>query len=222
MAKEYTRNVKVLGPIPALGELLLHDDFSDINRWTKTDGGGDDVFRRDIGQSLNSLPSLRLKSRTTSADTGDEIGASLGLHLLPSQEVSIIWTFLGITWARFDTAIFGATWQSGPEDYAVGIRYTHATPAWAYLNSGGTYTNISGMDELLEDSVWHRLSMSFNFNTSEYIQTAVNHESHTLADIAIGSTTQELDVRFQPTLSLKTVGANPVEMYVDSVLIHSL
>ncbi|GAI99933.1 unnamed protein product, partial [marine sediment metagenome] len=90
MSKEYTRSHTIYGNVALAGQIMDHDDFESLLKWVKFEGEGDSIFELDPTLAKHGNQSLYIKTRTTDAAIGDEIGAFRRTHCGLTQNMAFI------------------------------------------------------------------------------------------------------------------------------------
>lgn len=222
MAKEYIRPTVILGQLPIAGQVVLTEDFENLLNWTKVGGEGDSIFELDPTISKQGNQSLHLKTRTTSADTGDIIGAQRLLHLLPSKVMSFLFSFLTPSLALINDITLQFQWNDYVTVHTASFRFKPNTPIWEYYGTDEEFHDIPTLAiELYQDS-WHLTNLKINLAADRYISLQVDHLKSDLTGIAVHTTTPSPASYLKTLIQFSTIGTTPAELYLDDILIHEI
>lgn len=216
MGKEYTRVFTIAGH-PALSPgIICLDDMDQLLKWAQYSGPGDSIFELDPSVSYTGNNSLHLKSRTTTATDGDQIGADRHLHYPSSQKVTYNFLFRPNNPSFTEFISFDCSFFDGVDKHWADIRFYPNVPNWQYLNSGGTYTIIPNSAFKIHTDAWGLFSMTIDFTTKEYVNAIINSHPLLSRRTPIFSDTNGSIEHLFVRLLLEAIGANPVEIYLDS------
>ena len=185
MGQEYIRGLEINSLSGYPKNQLLFDDFEKDNARIVTGTGTGFAATRITTNSMTKGAALRVNTRVISAAIGDEVLASLPALSTPEGIVSVLVDFslptlLAATQFNFT---YGTFWKS----YTViaGFRWTDSTKRWSYLNSGGTWTEISTKEIRFTSDYFDRLTFSFDINTGKYISCNVSGHAYSVSDLQI-------------------------------------
>lgn len=222
MGKEYTRSMSILGSLPVAGQVIFYDNFESLLKWTKTAGEGDSIFELDPSLSQQESQSLHLKTRTTSADIGDEIVAGRNMHLLPSKVLSFACLFHFSANERIEHIQFLFKWHDGSNRHSALIRYRPDNPDWAYQNTTPEFVSIPNSDVLLEALTWHLIVLRINFDTDKYLSLQINNLLFDLSAFPLFTDALATTSYLLKRISIQTSTAFPAALHLDEIIIHEL
>ena len=222
MAKEYTRALTTLGIIPIAGQIILHDDFEQLLKFTQLLGEGDSIFELDPSLCKQGSQSLHLKTRTAEAAIGDAIQANTLTHLLPSKILTFIGSFRLPSNTTPAFLQFAFTFDDGSVAYVSAVNFNPNTPDWEYQTTGSALISIPGSDIQLAPLCWHQVILKIDFATKKYISFSVDNLFADLSSIALDTTGSASQITFTPAFTIETAGAAPTEVNFDEFIIHEI
>ncbi len=222
MGREYTRRNTIFGNIPTYGEILLYDDMEDLLKWTQDNNLGDDVFALDTTIAYNLSKSLHMKTRTTSAAVGDKIGAQRRLYITPSKKVINNCLFYSPDLTLIQFINFRLQFYDGSDVNQANIHFFPNTPKWKYFDSAGALTDVPGATAHLYSGGWHRVAISVDFANKEYLLLTIDHNTYSLANKSIFTSTDATKPHILLFVEIETAGAAAAEIYLDEYLIHEI
>ncbi|MBA7538213.1 hypothetical protein ES705_30487 [subsurface metagenome] len=218
MSREYTRRVSILGNIPVLGPVTLFDEFDDPIKWTKGGPGGDFIFEHDPNYSFNGRQSLHMKTRTTDSTANDIITATRYVHIPPTSKILTAFLFSTPDRSKIDFLSLELTYDNGITAYISRLVFLPLTPTWQYNNSAGVNTNIPESTRPLKDSTWHRIAFATDFLNNKHIHALINRDLFDLSSLDLSTGAGLNEECLYISLNLKNIGANPSEIYIDTIL----
>ncbi|MBA7673082.1 hypothetical protein ES703_81270 [subsurface metagenome] len=222
MGREYRRLVTILGSVPVADQILIHDDFSGLLKWSKADGVGDAIFEIDPTIAYKGNQSLRMKTRTVGASEYDVISAERSIFMSRSKVLSFSIPFYLPSLTTQKRVQFSFQWTDDTDNHSCILQYDPSVPEWNVNTASGVQTPIPGSDFDLYAATWHLMILKANFAADNYISLQVDHllfDLSTLPMYAFGSPT---DIRLQCQLQILANGAAPTEIYFGEILVHEL
>lgn len=220
MSKEYTRRLSIFGLSPEYGEIYLYDNMEGAEMWTG-EGTGTDFFAEfSDARPHHGTRSLHIKSRTTGAAEDDYARVYRHCFLPPSKKLGQISTFILGDITKLKSFALAFTYYDGINDTHAVLTYLVALHKWQYKNSLGGETDVPGADIALIDYRPHRASIATDFNRNEYISFTIDDELFPLTNLPLYSIPNGFDRHLNLLYQITTSGANPAEVYINSVLLH--
>lgn len=163
MGRELISVSEMVAFVPALGSVLLWDDFEKVFKWTGAGSPAGWTVGRSQLKVWREDYSMRLLTATPAAGQKASAYASINSYLSPAKMglVDFFFYFLESDYTDF------IAWQLSCIDSgktrSMGIRYDNSGKKLQYLAYGGAWVDIpGGAVDLAEDS-WHRLTVDFDF-----------------------------------------------------------
>ena len=162
------------------GDVIWFDDFEGgVEKWIRSGGGigHEEVWSSEAARFGDF--SLKL----TTGDLTDDYAQGYRLHAYPA-----------LSKLGFESSIFGENvlmevhWQievdTGSDIYRFEIKLDNSTGTWAYLNSGGTYTNLSPAKTLyMSLPMFHIVKLVVDPESCEYVRLIVDDYTYDLSGL---------------------------------------
>lgn len=153
---------------------LLIDTPGGYFNWTESGTGGDDFHSYNTDAAWTGATGIRMNTRMTSAAIGD----NLALHRLVSRprsdrvKIGCRLTFTMASRVKYWTLKLGDF--DGTNEHLAALRWEPGVPIWQYLDSAGSYQNISALDFPADDNAWINVELAIDVGTKKYISATVN------------------------------------------------
>lgn len=219
MAKEYFRNMMSWGAIPYRGNIIVYDNMEGTLKWEKTGtGSGFQVTYSDTYAYYGTKTMIGI-TRIASAAEDDEIELNRTFPVKPSLicEMSFYFhTFLPTRVKYYRSLMI---YDDTVVAYAPGIRWVRSSGKWQYLDSAGSFQDITGAVQPYLTDTWHLVKMAFDFNTGKYIHLIADGEKFDLSAIAFQSGATSNSMYAAAYLAVVTAGANAASILIDDFAI---
>lgn len=223
MGREYRRIMKVEGIEEISGDLVFADDFSEsLVSWTPSGTGTDWIVERVKDNAFIGSGSLYLKSRVSGATAGDTIQVLKQIASVESDIVTVSFSFAYSSNPDTRYITYSGLAHLGGNGYEFRIRYDPQNTQWEYLNSGGTWSTISGAPDISTDGsdTWHRVELTANIGDDCYGIVFIDEVEIDLSDNALRSYTSAVHY-FRSVIKLTAETTNSPEMWVDNVILRA-
>lgn len=127
--------------------------------------------------------------------------------------------------ANIEEIKFDLQYFDGTNDIRSQVKWLgEANKKWQYLNSAGTYTDITGGAQDLEVEatlypLWHHLKLIADLQNEEYVKLLSDWVEYDLSNIAVHSSANALSPLLNIDLTVKTGANNATTIYVDNIII---
>lgn len=222
MGEQWIRRVMVLGSVPSLGPVMLFDDIEDLLKWSKTGTGADYVVEKSATVAYNGSACLHMQPKATSPADGDVVSAYRDLYQRPGKRyrVEMIWRFEVETTLQY--ARFSQTIWDGTNKHEVEVRFDAIAQKWQYLNSGGTWSDVIGGAQRLNNVAWHRMMIEFDESAGEFIQLVSDSLEMSLSGIKYKQAGDGVPVRYRSLVEIENTAAGRAEVYLDDYLVMEI
>ncbi|MBA7581720.1 hypothetical protein ES708_23631 [subsurface metagenome] len=217
MGKEYFRHTITRGLIPVGEDLLFFDGFENLNNWTKSGSGGDEIFELDPHFAFSGKQSLYLKTRTTNAAENDFLYCDRPTFLPPTMIAKASFIWYGPTLATAKNISFSIAFYDGGVLHEATVFHYPASNKWFYYTTGPSEVEIPGSELDLSVNAWHRLQLAVDFFNSNYLYIRSDHKEHILTGIPTYKSTAVVESRLILRPKITTVGAAPTDLHLDQV-----
>lgn len=222
MGEEYVRRIMVLGEVPSLGPVLLHDDMEDLLKWVEAGTGGDTVFEKIATVAYNGSASLHMKTRTTGATEGDETTGYRDTFRRPGKRYRLECLFRPDASAQsgyvlFSVAVFDGTTQHNPY-----IRWDEVNAKWQYRDGADSWADISDGDQNMVEDQFHRFLMEWDENSGKFIRFSCDGLEVDMSAISYYAPASAAEEVLRVDLGLMAGATPPGEVYFDECLIMEI
>ena len=199
--------------------VIMFDDMEGALLWEETATGGDDELVLHAGAAYVGTKGLRLKTRTTDVAAGDYMTAwrKVCYPLAKRLIYRLRWRVPYATGP--DYVEFGITVKDGANEHQFSIRYTPATSKIEYLNSGGTFTEISELAQDFFAKQWDTFEVGMDLDSWGYMWVISKGIKVDLAKVACQKVGASTDRSVLVSIKVVNVAAAPIEMNVDCVYV---
>lgn len=214
MGKEYRRISFDFGLEDHRPPVLLRESFKNLNSWIKIQQG-DSTIRRLLSPVMFPPSSITLKTRSTSAATGDKVLIKRYFTFPLSQIVSImaIWQ-ADNSFARPSMTIElevpdGINYNK----FGIQYRWLSGTPLWKYKDSSGSFVNLNLITQPLELGVWYKTILTVNLSTGKYVSLSTFNQKIDLSSLSFelsADATLESPILYLACYSLDTASEHAV------------
>ncbi len=219
MGKEYTRAFSLLDFVPNSGQILHYSNFE--GPLELSEPGGlffDEIFELDPTTAFSGTQCLHIKTRTTGAAADDHIDPTFDSYILPPAIITSSFRFKSPNWSTYGFLGFTFTLRDGSLIHIADFQFDVSTPE--ILISG--VTTLENSDISLADDAWHFLEFSVDFSTDSYRHLIIDDRLFDLSSLPIPASANAEDQKIRSQIGIQTVGAAPVELFIDELLFHGI
>lgn len=223
MGEEYKRDITVIATIPRLGPIELYDDMEDLLKWEMSGTGVDYAVTKDAALSYNQDAALKLVTRPADCAEGDTVMAYRSLFQMPpgKRRMELIWQSPDMSLIKY-LAIDSYNYD-GVNINAAGLRYGTVLKSWSRLGEAGAFVPLEGSgQDLLGDSVWHRLVMEYDRSNHKYIRMISDNMEMDLSEWGSYRTLSGNEVEHLVEIAIFTAGAAQATAYIDDVMVKTI
>ena len=199
--------------------ILLLEDFEGTENWDEEGTGADFEVSHETVAAFFGTNGLRIMTRTTDPADGDYV---LGEKWFPPGQSDLV--VVRFRWSCPDVSKledFRVTvhMADGTNEYQAGLKFTPNETKLYYLNSGGTYTEISGYTQGGKDRMWEIVEFQFDMGLHEYLKVLFHGIETDLSDNSIYSAGADTDVWCKIGLRAEASGAAAAQARIDALYI---
>jgi hypothetical protein len=222
MGQEYLRRIMVLGSVPSLGPVMLFDDIEDLFKWTGAGTGADFVVEKSATVAYNGSASLHVKTRATAPAANDVVNAYRDLFQRPGKRYSVECLFRFEVEASTKYVTWYFTVWDGATKHEISVRYDVVNQIWQYMDSAGSYQDITGSDQRLNNVAWHRMSFEVDEVKKEYRKLVSDSGEFSLADLSYKSAANTDPIRMRALVEVTANSADKPDAYFDDFLVMEI
>jgi len=178
---ELAARLKSIVTFDRRGNVISLDDFEDtLMRWNSNQTmNGDRLFQTAEAARSGSFSVKMITPNAASTDT--YLFRFLPLPVL--SKIGLEFSYAMYLYIQYIYIVLAFGDSDGQYDFR--LRYDRANRTMAYLNSGGTYTDLSGTPshQLLYHN-WNTIKFVADYENKKYVRALLNNFSWSLADIA--------------------------------------
>lgn len=216
MAKEYTRTQSIIGNIPALGPILLYDNFENNFRWTDNSGNDAKVIQSLSKPFDGSKSAYFLTDFANTAQAQCQFLTQVGL----SNIIYCEFMFYLVTQAKMTNFKFELIYKDGVNNHTSGVNWLRATSKWQLFTDSGDFADLTGGGQSLYNGAWNRMAYAFDINTDKYTFFRCNNLTVDATGVSLFNEENGGTSYLDAFLTLIDAGAANAEAYVDSLLIR--
>lgn len=222
MGEEFIRRIMVLGSVPSLGPVMLFDNLEDLFKWSAGGTGADYVVEKSTTVAYNGSACLHMKTRATGAAAGDVVNSFRDLFQRPGKRyrLEFLMRFEVEAATRYLTW-YGTIWD-GATKHEISVRHDVVNMLWQYLGSDGSYHNISGSSQRLNNIAWHRVCLSFDEYSKTYVSLISDGLVMSLDGVAYLSSANTDPVRFRSLVEETANSSARPDCYFDDFLVMEI
>jgi len=167
MGEEYKRTVQVVGHVPVAKDIIFYEDFEGSWKWRGLGTGSDWVVAKVTSDYTvnNGTYCMELTTKATTPAVGDYVEGSRYVSLRQWKTVRFSMFFQPLTQAGYAYLEVRLKYYTGTAIVMAGVRWNRSTQRWQYLDSTGTWTDISADTQSLYEYAYHYMSFVVNFAT---------------------------------------------------------
>ena len=214
MGKEYTRNISINSFIPDLGNLLFLADLTQNNPLSKYGTLGDFTFSRHLSTNFNGPPTLKMKTRITSAAENDNIGCEKKIFSKTFNKLKFTTIFLLNDKSKVKKILWETQFCDGSNLYIPQIEMLLATPIFKYLDLEGNSINIPDSAINVSSKYWSFTELIINPTNHSYISFQFNGKLFDLSNIPFFLESEDDTHTVLPRLTVTASSASPIEAFV--------
>lgn len=216
MGRDFLPDFQLLSTSHFSKGVLLLDDMEGASVWTISGTGADyDGLFAGAADFFGSK-GLRLRTRATDPAEDDYVQA-LRFIPFPRTELVVYRVHIGLPdVSRTKSMEILGEYVDGSNQRIFGLRYCPNEPALKYLNSGGTYTEISGYDQTASDNQWWIMELVVQFESFKYVECTFNGITTDLSAYAIQNGGASAARYHQVILRHIAAGAAQASAHVDN------
>lgn len=171
MAREYLRDVRVVGEMPISEDIIIYNDFSLAVPWAKTSGSAYTDSEVEIAREYAG--SGRYGARLTAQNVENRaceiyIWGAPGRSAIAEMITRVSAPLMSASYLKYITFKIWVSNRFLSKSYH--LRYDVGGGKWQYLNTAGGYTDISGGAQALSDGAWHTVTLKFDMVNGTYVR----------------------------------------------------
>jgi hypothetical protein len=220
MGKEYTRSFGTIGQASPYGPIILFDDYeATLFKWTAALGGAGSAVDRFTTDAKDGLASMRLITATTPA-IGNSVGATRNIYERPSRTYTLETEFNFNIQNSLNRILFQLLGSNSTNDFQWGAEIDDVTNVVRLIDSTGIAANFSGNALDLLANVWHRLTLSANFNTGRYEYLSIDGQEFQVSNVSLRNVAGGGALNQTLTCYIELGVATQTRVLIDNILLR--
>lgn len=217
MGKEYLGQVFVQGQVPVTGLVLCYDNFAESLPFSAY--GDTPEITRSLTEFYNQPASLKFADITGSPSGGENSGMQKAIVFGKSNQIQLELLFYFNIISYFGQFTILMNVYTGSVVLNTGIRWNNTGDKWQYLNSAGSWADISGGAQTLAQGRFIKLQFSLNVNTAKYKTLKVSNLELDISTLALQSSSDSSAATIELLIYGSNAGANSLSGYIDYILV---
>ena len=219
MQPRYYRNY-VYNHIPTIHPVIFYDDCEGTEDYDASGDGADYVVLYTTTHMLTGDHALYLATKATAPAADDEVQAAKYLWLPPYKRLEFDTCFAMFANVSCYVHVY-LYWYDGTNAHAAAIRLTSATEAAAYMNSGATWTTLTGFTWNNDSTPkWNHLHFILDLDAEEYLSIDLNHHHQDMTDTAYPTSADASTPYLMLALYLQTRANSQAKFVFDHILLR--
>lgn len=199
--------------------ILLMEDCEGADSWVGSGTGADFVVDLNAGGAWSGSKGLRLKTRATNPADGDTVTAYRYLQLPLNDLVVVRMRVQTLVLTTIEWFHVKLILHDGTREYQAGIQVGVATPILKYLNSAGSWVEVTGYGKAGRAYSWDMLEFQLDYDSNEYLKVLYHGVESSLADLAFQDVGAGVTRYAMLELKVEAAGAALAGVYWDSIYV---
>lgn len=199
--------------------ICLLDDIEGADRWTVSGTGADYTGSSVSAACQFGSNGWQMKTRATGPAQNDYCLSTRYVCYPVGSTLYIRLRFMVPSLTVLDNVLWSFDLYNGTRHYLAAIKWTPQTPKVEYLNSSGTYTQITEFAYTLVGYGWYTLEIQLDLSSMEYGTIRFAGASKDLSGTAFQNVEAATTRAASFSMRIQTDGAAQAEYETDSVYI---
>ena len=199
--------------------IILLDSAEGTDRWVESGTGGDDGFTSETAACLMETQGFYIKTRATGAADGDYMD---GYRRLPYPHGTLLVYRMRV--APFQAANIASIemrieLKTGADLYKAALRWDIENETLKYLDSAGSYQEISGHGFSVVDQMWETMELQIDPSSMEYVKSFLHGIEDSLSGIAMQDAGNTTDHGLYVYIRVEAAGAAQAVVFADNIYV---
>lgn len=210
----------VIGPVgPYDKGLLLFDGWEPGDSWDTAGTGVDWSWGRQSSVVYSGGYAAWVKTRATNPADGDYVRGQKSFAYPYRNKIFVRLRFQFVTTAVIDHLLVQIDLFDGVKNRRASFKYSPATMAFEYLNTLGTYSQLSALSINCYEGKWHQLDFALDLSLNQYVEAYLSGKYADMRTIGFYEVVASTRRYGQIYLYLEANSANQAQVYIDDVFI---